>query len=107
MVKGELEPGSCMRMIFDSEEHFPNSCVHYVRFSSYALRQMFAYLREKEFNLQDDLKRHKGTTKGEHVTIQLREVEAHLIWMAHNLTPWIGAEDHPEQNIQQLELKLA
>lgn len=73
------------RMIFDSEDAFPNSCVHYTCFETYSLRQMFAYLREKEMYLQDDIKKHDGTEHGKHLTIRLEEVEAHLIFMAHNL----------------------
>lgn len=86
--RSELQPGAPMRMIFDSETAFPNSVVHYVRFGSYALRQMYAYLREKEHLFHNDIKRYKGTSKEVEVRVRLEEVEAHLIWMAHNVAPW-------------------
>lgn len=72
-------------MIFDSEEAFPNSVVVYVRFTGYPTRQVFAYLREKELMLQDDLRRYAGTPKEAETKIRLQEVEAHLIWMVSNL----------------------
>ena len=71
-------------MIFDGESRFPNSCVMFTKFESYSLKQMFAYLREKEMYLQEDVKRFRGTHKEIEVRARLEEVEAHLIWMAHN-----------------------
>jgi len=73
------------RMIFDSEKHYPRSVVLYTRFSTYPLRQMFAYLREKEKYYQADLEKYRGTVLGNEVAAKLREVEAQLIFMAHNL----------------------
>lgn len=85
-------------MIFDSEDAFPNSVVVYVRFRNYHLRQMFAYLREKELLYQDDLRRYAGTKKEFDVRARLEEVEAQLIWMAHNVPA------QSEKATKQLEL---
>lgn len=72
-------------MIFDSEELFPNSCVHYVEFPSYPLREFFAYLREKEELLQRALKNEPENTKMWAVLkIKLLEVESHLYFMVAN-----------------------
>jgi len=72
-------------MIFDSEKHYPKSVVLYTRFSTYPLRQMFAYLREKEKYYQADLVKYRGTRLEDEIRVKLREVEAQLIFMAHNL----------------------
>jgi len=72
-------------MIFDGEEAFPNSVVHYIEFPSFPLREMFAYLREKEELLQRVLKNEpKGTFVYAVTAIKLEEIEGQLIFMVSN-----------------------
>lgn len=72
-------------MIFDSEDAFPNSVVTFIEFPSFPLREMFAYLREKEELLQRLLKKEpKGTRVHAVATIRLEEVENQLIFMVTN-----------------------
>jgi len=73
------------RFIHDGPSYFPNSVVLYTRFETAALRQMFAYLREKEMLFQRDVKRHSGTMWGNEIQIRLGEIETQLIWMVANL----------------------
>ncbi len=87
-----------MRMIFDHEGAFPGSCVHYTRFDSFFMRQMFAVLREREQILQSEVGRGERSEIDRHsllnrmqeeipemmALIRLREVERILIWVATN-----------------------
>lgn len=69
----------------DGREYFQTSVVTFVRFKSFELQSMFAYLRERESILQKDLKRFHKEPEEIEKTIELRTVESMLIWMAHNL----------------------
>lgn len=72
-------------MIFDSEDAFPNSVVVFIEFPSFPLREMFAYLREKEELLQRLVKNEaKGTLRHAIAVIRLEEVENQLIFMVTN-----------------------
>lgn len=73
------------RFIHDGPAYFPTSVVIYTRFDSAALRQMFAYLREKEALFQKDIIQFKGTQKELELKIRLLEIETQLIWMTANL----------------------
>lgn len=73
------------RFIHDGPTYFPNSVVIYTRFETAKLRQMFAYLREKEMLFQKDLKQYAGTPRGSELRVRLAEIETQLIWMVANL----------------------
>lgn len=73
------------RFIHDGPSYFQKSVVIYTRFENANLRQMFAYLREKEMLFQQDAKRFKGTPRGEELKVRLAEIETQLIWMVANL----------------------
>lgn len=72
-------------MIFDGPDAFPKSCVLFAWFRAFQLREMFAYLREKEQLFQHEIEKHRGTVAEQVYRHKLEEVEAHLIWMAHNV----------------------
>lgn len=76
-----------MRQIPDGPTVYPDSCVMYVRFRSYPIRQLFAYLREKERFYQQDVKRWQGFQMEFAARARLEEVEAQLCWMAANIIP--------------------
>jgi hypothetical protein len=78
--------GEGVRQIPDGPAYYPDSVVLYTRFKSFPLRAFFAYLREKEHYLQRDILKHDGLPIAIHLRARLQEVEAHLIWMATNLT---------------------
>jgi hypothetical protein len=61
---------------------FPQSCCEYVAWKDFKLKALFAYLREKEWTLQDDLVR---MDEKEKVLGQLEAIEAVLLWMATNI----------------------
>jgi hypothetical protein len=73
--------------IHDGPDFFKTSVVEYVRFPTFELRLMFAYLREKEQCLQDDVHRYKvaDSPAWKYFKVKLQEVEAMLIFMAHNI----------------------
>ena len=73
------------RFIHDGPGYFPTSVVIYTRFETSALRQMFAYLREKEELFRKDLIAFEGTTRAQEIAYRLQEVETQLIWMTANL----------------------
>ena len=73
------------RFIHDGPHHFPKSVVLYTRFETSRLRQMFAYLREKELLFQKDIIQFQSTPREYETLIRLREVETQLIWMVANL----------------------
>lgn len=73
------------RFIHDGPSYFPKSVVLYTRFENANLRQMFAYLREKESLFQKDVITYQGTPRGLEMAIRLREIEAQLIFMTANL----------------------
>lgn len=78
--------GEGVRQIPDGPTYYPESVVFYTRFKSFPLRALFAYLREKEHYLQKDIIRYDGAAVVPMLRARLEEVEAHLIWMATNLT---------------------
>ena len=82
MSKAECERS---RFIHDGPEYFRTSVVLYTRFENRALRQMFAYLREKEAIFQKDLEAEKTSPKGRVIQCRLAEIETQLIWMVTNL----------------------
>ena len=91
--------GEGMRQIPDGPAYYPESVVYYTRFKSFPLRALFAYLREKEHYLQKDLTRYDGAAIVPLLKAKLEEVEAHLIWMASNLTRAGGANgEHEDEN---------
>jgi hypothetical protein len=69
----------------DGTTKYPDSVVIYCWFPNYSLREMFGYLREKEDTIKRDIRRHAGTRMEILLRARLEEVEAHLIWMAHNV----------------------
>lgn len=73
------------RFIHDGPSYFPESVVLYTRFETAALRQMFAYLREKEMLFQRDVKHYTGTVREGEMRVRLGEIETQLIWMVANL----------------------
>lgn len=73
------------RFIHDGPKFFQTSVVLYVRFESAALRQMFAYLREKESLFQRDITNETDERKLAVLKCRLYEVETQLIWMVSNL----------------------
>lgn len=73
------------RFIHDGPRYFLNSVVIYTRFETAKLRQMFAYLREKEELLRRDLETHRGTARETELRFRLLEIETQLIWMTANL----------------------
>jgi hypothetical protein len=72
-------------MFHDEKNNYPSSSVEFVWFPHFSLREMFGYLREKEFVLQQDLKNARGTNAELVYKSKLQEVEAHLIWMVVNI----------------------
>jgi len=82
MSKAECERS---RFIHDGPSYFTTSIVLYMRFESRALRQMFAYLREKEAIFQKDIEAEGDTPKGKVLKCRLAEIETQLIWMVTNL----------------------
>lgn len=78
--------GEGVRQIPDGPAYYPESVVIYTRFKTFPLRALFAYLREKEHYLQSDIDKHEGLPIVTILQARLHEVEAHLIWMATNLT---------------------
>jgi hypothetical protein len=72
------------RFIHDGPQFFPNSVVLYTRFESAKLRQMFAYLREKEQIMQADLVRDYPVLRKAELKQRLIEVESQLIFMVAN-----------------------
>lgn len=95
-------------MIFDGPKSYPNSCVLYTRFRHHEPRQLFAYLRDLESLLQEEIGS-LGTEEelrqvmsllqqaDEHrparllrKSIELLTVQRMLIWIAHNVT---GSEE--------------
>lgn len=88
-----------VRQIPDGPYYYPESVVIYSRFKSFPLRAFFAYLREKEHYLQRDILKHDGLPIVEVLRARLHEVEAHLIWMAANLTRGGGGTgEHEDEN---------
>ena len=85
-------------MIFDGEDAFPDSVVHYVKFKHFELRLLFAYLREREMILQKDIERFRGTLKGDYVKQELSVIESLVIWMAHNFRGVPKRAKHTEKN---------
>ena len=91
-------------MIFDGPKLFPFSCVKYTRFRHHEITQMFAYLREYEEMLQEDISNLGTAEEVKHVraliekaeenpslrlfrkAIELYLVQKNLIWMTHNVT---------------------
>ncbi len=73
------------RFIHDGPSYFQNSVVLYTRFETAALRQMFAYLREKEDLYKKDLNAYRGTSREQELRFRLKEIETQLIWMTANL----------------------
>ena len=91
--------GQGMRQIPDGPNYYPDSVVYYTRFKSFPLRALFAYLREKEHYLQKDIIRYTGCPIMDTLRAKLEEVEAHLIWMASNLTRTAGVNgEHEDEN---------
>jgi hypothetical protein len=99
-------------VIFDGKDKFPNSCIEYVRFRHYPLRERFAKLREQEKCLQDAIERIvkefpdeffklKNKIQDPQVYCWIRSifflefVEGELCWMAHNIP-----EDHKDEEPQ-------
>lgn len=72
-------------MFLDGDDEYPNSCVVFCWFPTFALREMFGYLREKEDVLQRDARRYRGTTHGAMTWARLQEVQDHLAWMTANI----------------------
>ncbi len=72
-------------MFLDGDDEYPNSCVVFCWFPTFALREMFGYLREKEDVLQRDVRRHRGTAHGAMTWARLQEVQANLSWMVSNI----------------------
>jgi hypothetical protein len=86
MARGSRASGiEKSRFIHDGPGYFPESVVIYTRFEHANLRQMFAYLREKESLFQQDVVRYKGTLRGQELQVRLWEVQTQLIWMTANL----------------------
>jgi hypothetical protein len=73
------------RFIHDGPTYFRDSVVLYTRFDTAKLRQMFAYLREKEQLMRKDLDAFRGTPRETECKIRLLEIETQLIWMTANL----------------------
>lgn len=73
------------RFIHDGPHYFPESVVLYTRFEVSAIRQMFAYLREKESLMKKDVATFAGTLKEVELRHRLIEIETQLIWMVSNL----------------------
>lgn len=91
--------GEEVRQIPDGPHYYPDSVVLYTRFRSFPLRALFAYLREKEHYLQKDIIRFDGLPIASVLKARLEEVEAHLIWMASNLTrAGNGIGDYEDEN---------
>lgn len=73
-------------MIHDSSEgRFKNSSVPYTRFRSHGVRQMFAYLRDREDVLKRDISRLPPGEELSQAKMSLVEVESQLLWMFTNL----------------------
>lgn len=74
-------------MIFDGPSMFPKSCVHWTKFHSHELQQMFSALREQEEIFQRELERIRDKNDRWKVARgRLEEVQRWLIWMSHNVT---------------------
>lgn len=82
-------------MIFDGPGNYPDSVVEFTKFRSFELRQMFAYLREREMILQKDCERFKGMPEFELYLFELRIIESVIIWMAHNVAGNIPEDNKP------------
>lgn len=74
-------------MIQNNRDKYPGSVVKFVDFSKtdeWDGQQWFNYLQEREAILQAEVERYGQTPPGWIALIRLREIEAHLIWLAHN-----------------------
>lgn len=113
-------------MIFDGPKKFPYSCVKHTLFRHHELQQMFAYLREYEEMLQEEVSDLGTPEEVKHVreliekcddnpkmrlfrkAIELYMVQKNLLWMSHNVTGsdaeralrrrGFGSEEHIRMN---------
>jgi hypothetical protein len=99
-------------MFFDGPDHYPKSCVVWCWFPTYDVREIFSYLREKEWILQRDIQRFKGTAFELITRGRLEEVEAQLAWITDNIRstlkppPRRRSKAHKNQAVQ-LNLEIA
>jgi len=78
-------------MIHDGPENFPDSVVEYVDVSEVpperlrvVVKQIFAFMRQKEKIKQMEVKHYGRTLAGLFATLELRVIESMLIYMATN-----------------------
>lgn len=74
------------RMIADGPQHFKKSVVEWVKFHTFELQEMYAFLREREEIVQRDIDHVDDDTIRTFLKVKLAEIQAQLIWMAHNVT---------------------
>jgi hypothetical protein len=117
-------------MIFDGPLHYPESVVKFTEFRFKPIQELFAYFREVERDIQNDLKRlkrragfpvgHENGFRSERQAVEGRksileanaalwQVQRSLIWMATNVGPdyrvWaIEDAELNEEKPEQLDL---
>lgn len=111
-------------MIFDGVDKFPDSCVEYVRFRFFPLRERFAKLREQEYWLQDTLAKiekenyekwqqvWRDVSKSHWYTALrtkffLEFTEGELCWMAHNVSEDILDREPKTRKREKKEKKVS
>lgn len=81
----ELDDEYQASYIPDSEEMFPNSCVHFHKFYNANLQLVFAYFREEEWLLQRELLKPHDEAERERIKGALHVTQRALIFMITNL----------------------
>ena len=67
----------------DGPGYYPDSCCEYVQFEVIEIQHIFGMSREREFVIQQDIKR---ASRAERAVLieRLHQVQRVIIWLAHN-----------------------